>query len=66
MIAGHHGSKTSTSYELLEGAAPEAVIISVGQNSYGHPTAETLRRLRMMDVDIYRTDLQGSIHIRVQ
>ena len=46
--------------------APEAVIISVGQNSYGHPTAETLRRLRMMDVDIYRTDLQGSIHIRVQ
>lgn len=66
MMAGHHGSRTSTSYELLEGAAPEAVIISVGQNSYGHPTAETLRRLRVMDVDIYRTDLQGSIHIRVQ
>lgn len=65
LVAGHHGARTSTSDELLSALKPERVIISVGANSYGHPTAEMLRRLKRADCRIYRTDLQGTIHLTV-
>lgn len=65
LVAGHHGSKSSTSWELLEATRPEIVIISVGEdNSYGHPSWETLERLRIFDCDIYRTDTMGTIIFR--
>ena len=66
LAVGHHGSKNSTSAELLEAVAPEVGVISVGENnSYGHPAAESLARLREAGADIYRTDRQGNILIRV-
>ena len=40
---------------------PDYAIISVGENNYGHPTEETLSRLRDADVKVYRTDMQGDI-----
>lgn len=46
LVAGHHGSKQSTSQALLEAVAPETVVISVGQNTYGHPAPETLAGCR--------------------
>lgn len=63
LVAGHHGSKYSTSEELLEALSPERAVISVGGNSYGHPAEETLRRLARSGCEIYRTDLQGSVHL---
>ena len=65
LVVGHHGSKSSTSEELLEAVTPEVGIISVGDNSYGHPTEDALRRLVLADVDICRTDLQGTVHLSV-
>lgn len=65
LVVGHHGSRTSTSEELLENLKPETAIISVGSNSYGHPAPETLRRLKCAGCKIYRTDLQGDVHITV-
>ena len=65
LVAGHHGSKTSTSLELLNETRPEVVIISVGaDNRYGHPTWETLERLDMFGCTVYRTDLKGTITFR--
>lgn len=59
---GHHGSDTSTTYPFLREVMPTYAIISVGTgNSYGHPTDDTLSRLRDADVAVYRTDLQGDI-----
>jgi len=59
---GHHGSDTSTSYLFLRNIAPQYAVISVGKdNSYGHPTEDTLSRLRDAEVTVYRTDLQGDI-----
>jgi competence protein ComEC len=59
---GHHGSDTSTSYPFLREVMPEYGVICVGKdNSYGHPTDDTLSRLRDADVKVYRTDLQGTI-----
>ena len=60
---GHHGSDTSTTYPFLREIMPEYAIISVGKdNSYGHPTEDTLSRLRDADVKVFRTDLQGDIY----
>ncbi len=65
LVAGHHGSKTSTSWDLLNTTRPEIVMISVGaDNRYGHPTWETLERLKLFGCDIYRTDLEGTIIFR--
>lgn len=59
---GHHGSDTSTSYVFLREIMPQYAVISVGNgNSYGHPTEETLSRLRDADVKVFRTDMQGDI-----
>ena len=59
---GHHGSDTSTSYPFLREIMPQYAVIQVGEdNSYGHPTEDTLSRLRDADVKVYRNDLQGDI-----
>ena len=63
LVVGHHGSKYSTSNDLLDALTPEAACISVGSNSYGHPADETMRRLAEHGCAIYRTDMQGSIHL---
>lgn len=63
LIAGHHGSKRSTSDELLDAAAPQAAVISSGYNTYGHPASETLSRLYSREIAIYRTDLHGNVEI---
>lgn len=65
LIAGHHGSKNSTTQQLLQAVTPEIVIISVGSgNSYGHPAPELLTRLAEYGCTVYRTDFLGSIPVR--
>lgn len=64
LVAGHHGSADSTSEELLDAAKPAIVAISVGDNSYGHPSQEVLERLQRHGCMIYRTDLQGNLIFR--
>lgn len=56
---GHHGSNTSTSAEFLQAVQPSLAIISVGENSYGHPVPEVLERLS--GIQILRTDQNGDI-----
>ena len=63
LVAGHHGSKYSTSNDLLDAVKPETVCISVGSNSYGHPADETMRRLAEHGCGIYCTNLHGTIHL---
>ena len=61
---GHHGSETSTGYVFLNAVLPEVGVISVGTgNSYGHPSEAALSRLRDAGVDVWRTDLSGTITI---
>lgn len=58
---GHHGSKTSTSQELLNTTKPEVAVIQVGKNSYGHPTDLVLDRLKKAGAVVLRTDELGDI-----
>lgn len=58
---GHHGSSSSTSDAFLNAVNPKYAVISVGVNSYGHPTEATLTRLSQHEVSVYRTDKSGTI-----
>lgn len=58
---GHHGSRFSTSENFLEIVNPEDAIISVGKNSYGHPTKEVLDKLKNRLIRVWRTDREGNI-----
>jgi competence protein ComEC len=59
---GHHGSDTSTTQDFLDAVAPTYAVISCEKdNPYGHPHEEILERLQNQQVEIYRTDLQGTI-----
>jgi competence protein ComEC len=60
---GHHGSEDEGLGGLLERSVPKLAVISVGDNSYGHPTPETLAELREHNVPVARTDLDGTIEI---
>ena len=59
----HHGSKTSTSLEFLEIVSPELAVISVGENSWGHPNPEVLSNLEEFGIDILITKELGDIKI---
>lgn len=58
---GHHGSPSSTSQAFAAAVSPGAAVISVGPNSYGHPSQTILDRLQNLGAVIYRTDLTGTI-----
>ena len=63
---GHHGSRTSTSAELLRQASPAVAMISVGRrNFYRHPSPQVIERLEAAGVTTFRTDQQGSVLLQV-
>lgn len=58
----HHGSKTGTTDAFLKAVNPDFAVISCEEgNSYGHPHAEVLNKLRSAGISVFRTDEQGSI-----
>jgi competence protein ComEC len=59
---GHHGSRTSSSIELLSEWQPQFALISAGRgNTFGHPTQDVLRRLEAIHAVVCRTDRDGQI-----
>ncbi len=61
---GHHGSAGGTTDRWLDSARPEAAVISVGRNRYGHPAPAVLGRLAARQVPVWRTDRGGTVTIR--
>jgi competence protein ComEC len=57
---GHHGSRTSTTQEFLDAAAPKDAVVSVGRgNTFGHPRYEVIERIAEARIKLYRTDQFG-------
>ena len=62
----HHGSKNSSSQKWLDLLGAETAVLSCGAgNSYGHPAAEAVARLRASGAELYRTDELGDIMITI-
>jgi len=62
---GHHGSSSSSSSLFIKLVGPKIAVICCGQgNKYGHPHQETISLLQSLGIEIYRTDLSGTILIK--
>lgn len=57
----HHGSKYSSSLEFLRSVEPKYAVISVGKNSFGHPSLRVIKNLENIGAEILRTDEKGDI-----
>lgn len=63
--AGHHGSVTSSSEGLLDRVKPTITVISVGKdNQFGHPSLRVLKRLEKRGIEVFRTDLAGTVVLK--
>ena len=62
---GHHGSDQSLNADLLTELSPSVALISVGENNYGHPSADALNLLELAGSRVYRTDKCGAITCRL-
>jgi competence protein ComEC len=61
----HHGSRFSLDRPWLDGIHPQAVCISVGKNTFGHPSPEVLGYWEERHIPVYRTDEHGTIQFRL-
>jgi competence protein ComEC len=64
----HHGSDKSTGAAFLSAVNPSTAIISTGERADGKdsdtlPAPSTLSRLESIGAAVYRTDVDGAIHI---
>lgn len=63
---GHHGSRFSTSPELLAATRPALAVVSVGENRYGHPHPSVLARLADHGVPVLTTLEAGAIRLALE
>ena len=59
----HHGSKTGMTQAFIDWLHPKIAVISVGKNSYGHPSKEAIDMLQNIGSVIHRTDIEGDIEV---
>ncbi len=60
----HHGSSDSTSEIFLDRVNPSIAVISVGKNNiYSHPHNDVLDMLYERNIEVFRTDRDGSVSI---
>lgn len=65
LVAGHHGSRTSSMAEFVERVQPEQVIFTVGyRNRFGHPHPQVVSRFRGLGSVLLRSDRDGLIRMR--
>lgn len=60
--AGHHGSRTSNTEELLSVIKPKMVAVSAGKdNRYGHPNDEVMERFEKLGIEAAVTFKEGTL-----
>jgi competence protein ComEC len=67
LIAGHHGSKTSTSEALLEKLTDlKEIVASARKQKYGHPHPAMLARAQRHLLPVITTEEWGSLHFEIR
>ncbi len=62
LVAGHHGSRTSSAADFVTSTNPRQVIFSAGRdNRFGHPAAEVVHRFRRQGSCLWSTALDGAV-----
>ncbi|PYQ60029.1 MAG: DNA internalization-related competence protein ComEC/Rec2 [Acidobacteria bacterium] len=60
----HHGSRSSSTAVFLNAVSPRVALISCGRrNLFGHPHREVLNALQQRRIQIFRTDVNGSVEL---
>jgi competence protein ComEC len=64
LVVPHHGSRTSSTAELLRAVKPQVAVISLGfRNRFGHPHPAVVARYEAAGIPLRRTDLEGALRI---
>ena len=64
LVAGHHGSRTSSLTEFVEQVRPSMVVFNVGyRNRFNHPHPQVVARYREVNARILRSDTSGLIQL---
>jgi competence protein ComEC len=64
LLVPHHGSRSSSSAELIAAARPRLAIVSAGYRSrFGHPAPEVLERYGAAGIEVLRTDRDGALSV---
>lgn len=66
LMAGHHGSKHSTSDALLAAAQPEHVVFSYGRNHYGHPHPPLVDKAKATGAQVFETYHLGAVRLGLE
>lgn len=61
----HHGSKTSTSLDLLHQIKAEYALLSVGENNYGHPSYKVIEALSNYHIRVFNSLEKGDVVVRM-
>ncbi|PIN87174.1 hypothetical protein COV19_01120 [Candidatus Woesearchaeota archaeon CG10_big_fil_rev_8_21_14_0_10_44_13] len=64
ILLGHSGGNDTTSQELLDNVKPRLAIISTGPYHEGYPSADVLTRLAANNIEVLRTDMNGTIIVK--
>ena len=66
LVAPHHGSKSSSSRNLVMSLRPDKVIFSAGYNNrYGHPHAQVVGRYQQVGAQLFNTAYDGAVSLHV-
>lgn len=61
--APHHGAANGVTPEFLAAVRPEVVVVSVGNNAYGHPSDDAMSAYEATGAAVFRTDSAGTITV---
>lgn len=59
----HHGSDTSSTDGFIAAVKPDVAVISLGNNNFGQPSDNVIRRYYDIGAQVYRTDKHGAVSI---
>ena len=67
LVAAHHGSKSSSGSDLIEGVEPQfALISSAFQNRFGFPHASVVERFRLYGIPLVDTSKCGAVRVTLE